>query len=132
MNTTAYKTWGSSVGCNLSQSQTVPNDPAHPVTLPSTAKINVTLSANAGTTLPTDLRVQVTLNKGATVYCGILTLAGGSGSVALTSLNTTCWDGKGTAFDPATVQVESVEVNVATNLTGAVPFNFCVAALTIS
>jgi hypothetical protein len=131
-DTTAYTNWGVGVGCNLSQSQTIANDPAHLVSLPGTGSISVTLSPNGGTTLPTSLRVKVVVSASVS-YCATLALTGGSGSVPLTSLNTTCWSPTtGTYFNPATTQVTAVEVDVTTNLTSAVPFNFCVQALSIS
>jgi hypothetical protein len=132
-DTTAYANWGMAVGCNLSQSQTIANDTAHPVTLPATASIQVTLSANASTALPTTLRVQVIgSDTAATAYCATLTLTGGTGTVALSSLKSLCWGTTGVAFNPATMQVVNVQVEAISNQTSTIPYNFCVKALTIS
>jgi hypothetical protein len=132
-DTTAYANWGMSVGCNLSQSQTIASDPAHPISLPAAGTISVTLSANAGTALPTTLRVQVIgSDTAATAYCATLTLTGGSGSVPVSSLKSLCWGTTGTAFNPATMQAVNVQVQAISNQTATIPYNFCVSAFTIA
>jgi hypothetical protein len=128
---TSYANWGIAVGCNLSQSQTIANDPAHPISVPAGASVHVTLSANASSTLPASLRIQV--GDGTNEYCGTLTLTGGSGTVALSSLQVSCWDTtlNGAKFTSST-QAVHVQVQALSNQTSSQAFNFCISALTIS
>jgi hypothetical protein len=132
VNDTSYSKWGIAVGCNIAQPTNSTGNPPT-TTLSPTLTVHVTLSANAGSTLPTSLRIQVGDGSGteATTYCGTLTLSGGTGSVVLSSLKTKCWDTTGTAFT-ATTPVANVQVQALSNTTATQPFNFCISALTIS
>ena len=129
---TGYTIWGVLVGCNIAQPTGAGTGNPPTTTLSPTLSVHVTLSANAGTTLPTSLRVQVGDGSGTndTTYCGTLTLTGGSGTVALSSLKSYCWDTSGTAFT-ATTKVANVQIEAVSTST-AQPYNFCISALSIS
>jgi hypothetical protein len=133
VDTGTYHNWGIAVGCNIAQPTGGGTGNPPTTTLSPTLSVHVTLSANAGTTLPTSLRVQVGDGTGttATTFCGTLTLTGGSGTVALSSLRSSCWDTTAGAAFTATTPVANVQVEAITTAT-AQPYNFCISALTIS
>lgn len=114
--------WGAGVGWNLNQA------PEETATTPISVAdfTGVTFTHVAAATAET----RIVVNVGTQGYCKVI--AAGENTVLWSELNSTCWDGMGDAFDPATMLVDNISFQIATNPTAPTPFDFCIGGLTFN
>lgn len=110
--------WGAGLGWNLNQA--VDGDPA-PISVADFDGVTFTMVA------PVTVTTRFLVNVGTQGYCTEITA--GESTIEWTELNSTCWDGLGDFFDPATMLVDSVAWQVVTNPGAPAPFDFCVGGL---
>ena len=121
---TVYQSWAGA-GFSVNQAQTGASGSTQPLVL-SGSTISITYENAGGSTL------EFQLYDGTDYWCYELPASSSSTTVTipLSSLNTQCWNGDGSAFTSGT-PITTVELVVPGTATGSTPFNFCFEGLTV-
>jgi hypothetical protein len=92
------------------------------------SEITITYSNSGGS----EIELQLWDNKAGQFWCYYLPTTTGNTTIAvpLSSMNTQCWDGRGTGFVSGTA-ITAVQLSVPGDATRATPFEYCLLGLTV-
>jgi hypothetical protein len=128
----SYAAYGVGIGCALNQDQAVDggSTTSNPVSVSSLTNVSLTVYGDKLSTAG----YQVGVVSGGTTYCSIVSsasvTAGTAFTVPLSSLKTECWATTGTAFDPSTMQITNLQLQLQTG-SATQPYDVCVSQFTI-